>query len=222
MAGFWRIGGLSGIAFVVVFGVSQFTSGEPRRNATQEEIARYIAGHQTSNEVGGIIAFLVSAFVALFAVGVWSLLSSNRSSAWPMTGLLGGMVMAVNLSLVGATIGAQGWLADKLATQAVLAQTVFVFEQALASAILPFIALFLLGMGMSTLESGVLPSWSAWLAFVGVALSAVLTLQFLVSGPVIEAVGIVHALVVLGWIAIVSVYMLLPQSRAMVASARTA
>jgi hypothetical protein len=223
--GFSRVGGLSGLAFVIVFGVIQFTSGEPSRSASQQEITRYLTGHQTSNEVYGVLALFISGFVALFAVGVWSWLRSTRkdaSRAWCMTGLVGGVVMAVNLAFVGATIAAQGWLGDKLATQPVLAQAVFVSEQTLATAILPFIALFLIGMGVATLESDALPAWSAWLAFVGAALSIVLTLQYVYSGSLLDIVGVAQALAVLGWIAIVGIYMLLPQRVALTTSARTA
>ena len=221
MTRFRRLSGLAGLGFVIVFGAIQFTSGEPGRTASQEEITRYLAGHQTSNEVSGVLAVLVSGLVTLFALGVWSLLRSGRDAnpVWPMTALVGGVVMGVNLAFLGASIAAQGLLGDKLATQPILAQTVFVSEQTLGTAILPFIALFLLGAGMAALESEALPVWSAWLAFAGAALSVVLTLQLAFAGPVFVAVGILHALVVLGWIAIVSVYLLLPQRRAMVASA---
>jgi hypothetical protein len=225
MGAFWRIGGLSGLTFVVVFGIIQVTSGEPSRTATQQEITTYLAGHQTSIEVVGLLAVLLSGFVALFAVGIWSLLHSGRkdlSPTWPMTGLVGGVVMAVNLALLGATLAAEGWLGDKLATQPVLAQTVFTSEQTLGTAILPFIALLLLGMGMATLESNALPVWSAWLAFAGAALSVALTLQLVFPGSVLDAVGAAHALVTLGWIAIVSIYMLVPQRLATMARAPTA
>jgi hypothetical protein len=222
---FWRIGGLCGLAFVVVFAIIQITSGEPSRTATQDEITRYLAGHQTSTEVFGVLALLLGGLVALFAIGIWSYLHSRRkdlSPAWPMTALVGGVVMAVNLALLGATFGAEGWLGDKLATQPVLAQTVFISEQTLATAILPFIALLLLGAGMATIESEALPVWSAWLAFTGAVLSIVLTLQLVFPGSVLDVVGAVHALVTLGWIAVVSIYMLLPQRQAMMAQARTA
>jgi hypothetical protein len=221
MMPFRRLSGLSGLAFVVVFGGIQFTSAEPSRTASQEEITRYLAGHQTSNEVGGVLAVLVSGFLALFAIGVWTLLRSSRDAgpAWPMTALVGGVVMSVNLAFLGASIAAQGLLGDKLAAQPVLAQAVFVSEQTLGTAILPFIALLLLGAGMAALESGAMPAWTAWLAFAGAALSVVLTLQLAYAGPVLVAVGVVHALAAIGWIAVASVYLLLPERRAMVASA---
>jgi hypothetical protein len=226
MTGFKRVGGLSGLAFVILFGISLFTSGEPSRTATQQEITRYLASNQTAQEVGGVLALLVSGFVALFAIGVWSWLGSSRrdgSAAWPMTGLVGGIVMAVNLAFLGAIVAGEGWLGDKLSTQPVLAQTVFTLEQTFAAAILPFIALLLIGMGVASLESRALPVWSAWMAFAGAVLSVVLTLQLVFPGSsVLNAVGVVHALVVLGWIAIVSIYMLLPQRVPMTAVARTA
>jgi hypothetical protein len=225
MAAFWRIGGLSGLTFVVVFGIIQVTSGEPSRTANQQEITRYLAGHQTSNEVYGVLALLLSVFVALFAVAVWTLLHSSRkdlSPTWPMAGLVGGVAMAVNLAFLGATFAAEGSLGDKLATQPVLAQTVFTSEQTLGTAIFPFIALLLIGMGMATIESKALPVWSAWLAFAGGALSIVLTLQLVFPGSVIEVVGAAHALITLGWIAIVSIYMLRPQPLASMARARIA
>src|SRR2546425_11377413 len=107
---FRRLSGLSGLAFVVVFGGFHFTSGEPSRSASQEEITRYLAGHQTSNEVGGVLAVLMSGFLALFAIGVWTLLRPGRDAGppWPMTALGGGIAVAVNLALLGAPIPAQG------------------------------------------------------------------------------------------------------------------
>lgn len=225
MAGFWRISGLAGLTFVVVFGAIQVTSGEPSRSASQQEITTYLAGHQTSNEIFGVLALLLSGLVALFAVGVWSLLRSSGTDlnpGWPMTGLLGGIAMSVNLALLGATFAAEGSLGDKLASQPVLAQTVFTSEQTLGTAIFPFIALLLLGMGMASLESKGLPVWSAWLAFAGAVLSVVMTLQLVFPGSVLNVVGAAHALVVLAWIAIVGVYMLLPQRVAITARARTA
>jgi hypothetical protein len=225
MAAFWRIGGVCGLTFVVVFGIIQVTSGEPSRTATQQEVTRYLAGHQTSNEVFGVLALLLSGFVALFAVAVWTLLHSGRkdlSPTWPMIGLVGGVVMAVNLAFLGATFATEGWLGDKLATQPVLAQTVFTSEQTIGTAIFPFIALLLLGTGMATLESKTLPVWSAWLAFAGAVLSVVLTLQLLFPGSFLALVGAAHALVTLGWIVVVSIYMLLPHPLATMARAQTA
>src|SRR2546425_12024207 len=123
MTPFRRLSGLSGLAFVVVFGGFHFTSGEPSRSASQEEITRYLAGHQTSNEVGGVLAVLVSGFLALFAIGVWTLLRSSRDAgtAWPMTALVGGGVMSVNLAVLGASIAAQGPVCGKLGALPVLA-----------------------------------------------------------------------------------------------------
>jgi hypothetical protein len=220
---FRRISGASGLAFVLIFAFSQFTSGEPSRTATKEEITRFVASHQTSNEVGGALLMLVSGIFALFVVGVWSLVrSSQRDSnpGWPTTGLVGGIVMAVNLAFVGATVAAVGRLGDSLASQPILAQTVVISGQTLGTSILPFIALFLLGLGVATLESGGLPAWTAWLAFLGAALSVVLLLQLLYPGPVLDGVGIVQALVVVGWMAIIGVMMVLPQPERLVRSAQ--
>src|SRR3989441_12342824 len=115
MTPFKRLSGLSGLAFVVVFGGIQFTSGEPSRSASQEEITRYLAGHQTSNEVSGVLAVLVSGFLALFAIGVWTLVRSGRGAgnAWPMTARGGGGGIAVNLAFLGASIAARGLIRDE-------------------------------------------------------------------------------------------------------------
>src|SRR2546422_5440826 len=112
MTPFRRFSGLSGLAFVVVFGGIQFTSGEPSRSASQEEITRYLAGHQTSNEVSGVLAVLVSGFLALFAIGVLTLFRSRRDAGppLPMTALVGGGVMSRNGSFLGAPVARQGLL----------------------------------------------------------------------------------------------------------------
>src|SRR2546428_13178193 len=104
MTPFRRFSGLSGLAFVVVFGGIQFTSGEPSRSASQEEITRYLAGHQTSNEVSGVLAVLVSGFLALFAIGVWALFRPRPEArtARTMTGLVGWAWSSVYLALLGA------------------------------------------------------------------------------------------------------------------------
>src|SRR2546428_13607182 len=103
MTPFRRFSGLSGLAFVVVFGGIQFTSGEPSRSASQEEITRYLAGHQTSNEVGGVLAVLVSGFLALFAIGVWALFRSRPCARppWPSDALVGRGRSSVHLRLLG-------------------------------------------------------------------------------------------------------------------------
>jgi hypothetical protein len=75
---------------------------------------------------------------------------------------------------------------------------------------------------MATLESKTLPVWSAWLAFAGAVLSVVLTLQLLFPGSFLALVGAAHALVTLGWIVVVSIYMLLPHPLATMARAQTA
>lgn len=220
---FRRISGISGLTFVVVFVVGNIVSAEPTRTATRQEIARYLAGHQTSNEVLGALLMLVSGIFALFVVGLWALLrfrQRDEGRAWPVAALVGGVVMAVNLAFLGASIAAEGRLGDSLASQPILAQTVFVSTQMLETAIVPFIALFLLGLGVATLESGALPTWTAWLAFLGAALSVVLLVQSLWPGPVLEGVGIVHAIVVIGYMAIVAIYMLLTQRRPMTLGAR--
>src|SRR3989442_12232641 len=110
MTQFRRLSGLSGLAFVVVFGGIQFTSGEPSRSASQEEITRYLAGHQTSNEVGGVLAVLVSGFLALFAIGVGALFPSRRGPgpALPMTALGGRVLVSRNLAFPGASMPPPG------------------------------------------------------------------------------------------------------------------
>src|SRR2546428_8005246 len=115
MTPFRRFSGLSGLAFVVVFGGIQFTSGEPSRSASQEEITRYLAGHQTSNEVGGVLAVLVSGFLALFAIGVWTLLRSGPDAgpALPVTALVGGIGVSVHPGFPGGSIAAHGPLRDQ-------------------------------------------------------------------------------------------------------------
>lgn len=215
---FKRIAGVSGLTFVVVFVIANIASGEPARTATGEEIAKYLSGHQTSNEVLGSLAMLISGVFAVFVVGVWTLLRSSQRDggrAWPGVALVGGMGMAVNLALLGGAIAGEGRLGGSLATQPILAQTVFISEQMLATAIVPFIALFLLGVGVSTVESRAFPIWLAWLAFLGSALNVVLLAQSLWPGPVLDGVGIVQALATLGCIAIVAIYMLLPQRQPM-------
>lgn len=215
---FRRISAVSGLTFVVVFLVANLSSGEPSRTATTGEITKYLAGHQTSNEVLGALAMLISGIFALFVVGAWAVLRSGQRDegrAWPAVALVGGIVMAVNLAFLGATIAAEGRLGDGLAGQPILAQTVFISEQMFATSIVPFIALFLLGLGAATLESGALPRWTAWLAFLGSALNLVLLVQTLWPGPVLDGIGIVQALVTLGYIAIVAIYMLLPQRQPM-------
>ena len=221
---FRRISGICGLTFVVLFVIANLVPGEPTRTATKEEIAKYLAGHQTPNEFFGALAMLLSGIFALFAVGVWALLRSSQKDegrAWPVTALVGGVVMAVNLAFLGASIAAEGRLGDSLGGQPILAQTVFIFEQMMSTAIVPFIGLFTLGIGIATLESGALPTWTAWLGFLGAALSVVLLVQTLWPGPVLDGIGIVHALVVLGFFAIVAIYMLLPQRRPMTFGART-
>jgi hypothetical protein len=220
---FRRISGVCGLTFAVVFVIANLVSGEPTRTATKEEIARYLGGHQVSNEVGGALAMLISGVFALYAVGVWALLRSRQRDegrAWPVVALVGGIVMTVNLALVGAFIAAFGRLGDSLSTQPILAQTVFTSYQLLATSIVPFIAIFLLGIGMATLESRAFPTWTAWLAFLGAALSIVLLAQSLWPGPVLDGIGIVHALVSVAVIAIVAIYMLLPQRNQVAYSAQ--
>lgn len=215
---FRRISAVSGLMFVVVFVVTTLTSSEPSRTATREQITKYLAGHQTSNEFGGALVMLISGILALFVVGAWALMRSNQPDsgrAWPVVALVGGIVMVVNLAFLGAAIAAEGQLGDGLAGQPILAQTLFTSEQMLGTAIDPFIALFLLGLGAATLESGALPRWTAWIAFLGSALNVVLLVQALWPGPVLDGIGIVQALVTLGYMAIVAIYMLLPQRQPM-------
>ncbi|HKW58234.1 MAG TPA: hypothetical protein VJR46_00540 [Candidatus Dormibacteraeota bacterium] len=215
---FRRITGVSGLTFVVVFVIANIASGEPSRGATKEEIAKYMSSHQTSNEVLGALAMLVSAILALFVVGVWVQLRYGRSDssrAWPAAALVGGIVMAGNLAFVGGSIASMGRLGDSLANQPILAQTVFTSYQGTAAAIVPFIALLLVGSGMATLESGAFPTWTAWLAFLGSALNIVLLVQSFWPGPVLDGVGIVQAVVTLGYFAIIAIYMLLPERQPM-------
>ena len=103
------------------------------------------------------------------------------------------------MAFLGASIAAEGRLGDSLGGQPILAQTVFISEQMMSTAIVPFIGLFTLGIGMATLEAGALPTWTAWLGFLGATLSVVLLVQTLWPGPVLDGIGIVHALVVLGF-----------------------
>lgn len=166
-----RVLALAGPVFAVVFGAAVFTMSEtPAEDASAQEVLTYSADHQGELMVQ---AFLGPALAALLVIFFSALRAAARErvvapGAGPTVMVAGAVLWASGL-LLGSTL-ALGLAGAGDNEQAAVAETLNVLG---AVSWIPFIAgigVTLIGAGMTTLRTRMLPRWLGWVALVvGVA-----------------------------------------------------
>jgi hypothetical protein len=123
----------------------------------------------------------------VFAAGFRHLIRRARpESEWLGTLLFGAAVVWLAVTLVadglegGAVLDTLGGSGDPSAVRALVQGTILIYNGSIAFAIT---GLFVAAAGWATLDSGILPRWTAWLAFTTAALCAI-SIPAMFAGPV--------------------------------------
>jgi hypothetical protein len=131
----------------------------------------------------------------VFAAGLRDLIRRARADyEWLGTLVFGAWVVWIGVSLVanglegGSALDTLRGDADPSAVRALTMGTLLIYNGAIAFAMT---ALFLAAAGYATFGTGVLPRWTGWLAYLGVAL-CVASVPAMFGGPV-DATGFYNA-----------------------------
>ena len=192
------VGAMTGIAFVVLLCVSAVLVGnvddDLSASSPSSEIASALAEQADRVEIGSFIALLgVLSFLGFLAYFRSRLQRAEGDGGW-LTYMAygGGLVTAVMfLMFVSFNFATTSISEHDLDTQ--VAKTFFVYKWNYVWVLAPPMIAFTLGASLAIVRYAVLPRWTGWIGFV-VALSLLM--------PWIGGV------VTLGWIAMISVVML--------------
>jgi len=212
----WRLGGVAGIVFPILFIVAVSIQGEyPNVDAPNDEVRDWFTDHGEQFIVGDYLMGLTfMIFFPFFLVNLFGLLSGAEGGAavWSRLALLGGVVfvvLAAALSLFAATLafgfGVSDTADDSMIRLAMVMDHFSFFRASLA------LAPLLLGSSLVILRTGVLWRWLAIAGlFVGLA-----SLGLPIGALDSDTEGAGGGLVLLGfaltmlWILLVSINMIL-------------
>lgn len=167
-----RMLALAGPVFAVVFGAAIFTMSEtPAEDASAQVVLAYSADHQGDLMVQ---AFLGPALAALLLLFFGALRAAARErviapGAGP-TVMVGGAVLWASGLLLGSTL-ALGLAGAGDNEQPAVAETLNVLGSVSWIPFIAGIAVTLIGAGMTTLRTLLLPRWLGWLALVAGVIS---------------------------------------------------
>jgi hypothetical protein len=185
----WRVTGLAAIACVAL-SWAQFPLwmlGSPPSVYDGAAFARHLSS--IKNVVFTRILLDIGIYVALmiFGAGFRHLVREARAECeWVGTLVFGAAAVWIGVTLVadglegGAALDALSGAADPSGVRALVEGTLLIYNGSIAFAIT---GLFLGAAGYATFASGVLPRWTAWLAYVGTGLCA-LCIPAMYGGPV--------------------------------------
>jgi hypothetical protein len=161
-----RLLALTGPLFTVVFAIAVIVSDDgPGEKASGKAVVAFVNDHDTELLVGAFGGPLLAALIVLFFSYVRSVARSRGAEGAGPTVMLGGAVLWAAGLLLGSmlNLAAVGAADDNLEQ---VAQTLNVLLEA---EWIPFIAgtaVTLIGVGMTTLSTRVVPAWLGWLALV--------------------------------------------------------
>jgi hypothetical protein len=210
-----RLTAASGLAIVVLSLAIFPTYLVPGLAPRFQDTAKYIDYWTRINGIVLTRVFLdivLCACLVVFAAGFRHLIRQARSEyEWVGTlafgaGLVGAAVTLVAASLEGGSaLDTVGGLADPTAIRALNEGTILIYQ----SIGCMLIALFVAVEGYATLGTGVLPKWTAWVAYTVAILNLVaVPLGFSITAAAILAVGVIATFPWVIWILIVSILML--------------
>ena len=168
-----RLGGVAGVAFVVLFAASSFVgaSGLSGVDETGETIARDLL----QNRHGGLQASICLLSLAVFS-GFWFLgflhhrLAAHTRSPEGWAALAGGIGLVASAMVLGVILSA-ALAVDSLTSDPETAKALWLLEQGAWILIGPALATFVLGISVGAIRHGDPPRWLGW---AGVLVTAVL------------------------------------------------
>ena len=180
-----RWAGVAGIVFVITIVITIVISGSPPMgDDTVSKIRSYYIDHRSALLWANLIGMVGAPFVLWFAVVLRELLRGDRLTSALGTFSLAGLIVTLPIVLVGGGInvsviyidgGAQRYRPDTL-------RLVWDMQGLAFAAASVGLAIFVLGVALAIRRSGVLPGFTAWLAWLAVLGNVVAMFSVLDAG----------------------------------------
>jgi hypothetical protein len=176
---------LSGVAAVVLIVVSAIVVGEtPETDAPMREVVSYYGDHDSDLQLGAGLLSLGSFFFVVFGAAIASLVRGAREpgAASAYVTMAGATTFAIGATILAGIAFTVGDSFDDIGPGTL--QTLHVLESDMFFPLALGTAVFMLGAGVGTLRTDVLPTWLSWAAIVigVVALSPIGFFGFLALG----------------------------------------
>jgi hypothetical protein len=175
-----RLVPLAGVAAVVVIVVAIVVGGEtPDGDDSLQEIVSFYRENDSDQQWSAALAAWGTAFFLLFASGLWRVLrnaETERSAASSLV-LVGSALFAVGTTIFAGIGFTLGDFADDLGPGAM--QTLNALNSDMFFPLALGMFIFLIGVGASVIQTGVLPKWLGW-ASVVIAVLALTPIGFIV------------------------------------------
>ena len=158
---------LSGVVSVVLIFVSFLIVGEPPDlDAPNGEIASFYADNEDELMFGSGLLALGGFFFVVFAAALASLVRGVRGATAPSASvtLAGGIIFAVGVAIFAGIAFSAAEAADDVGVGTL--ETFHALEINMFFPAAVGVAAFLVGAGVGTLRTGVLPAWLSWAAIV--------------------------------------------------------
>jgi hypothetical protein len=158
---------LSGAASVLLILASLIVAGEPPDvDAPLREVLSYYSDNDSDLQLAAALLGLGAFFFLLFSAAVASLVRGVRGAgaASASVALAGGTVFAVGATIFAGLAFTAGDAVGDVGASTI--QTLHVLESDMFFTVAVGTAAFLLGAGVGTMKTGVLPGWLSWAAIV--------------------------------------------------------
>ena len=166
-----RWGGVAGIVFVVLILITVFSGGgPPAADDTAEKIRSYLVDHRGALLASNVIGLIATPFVIWFVVVLRDAARGDRVSNALGTASLAGILVTAPMAMVGGAMMASAvyvdGAVDKFNDDTI--RIVFEAQTLFFTATAAGLALFMLTAALLIRRTGVLPSYTMWLALLGV------------------------------------------------------
>ncbi len=212
--GLIRLGGLAMlVGFAIHIVANMVLKVFPPENPSLAELKTYLSNEAATWAIVHGIRYVALVCIVLFAAGLFVRTCCTRSTpttGWGIVGLIGAIMMMVNLLITNGIETLTFMDFDRLSQQEDVFWTLFYLTRVLFTAEIVTWGVLILGFSMAGLQSATLPKWIVGLGFLSAA-TGLLTGVFIVSimeegWPSVFAE--VASLTGLIWFASVSIHML--------------
>ena len=212
--GLIRLGGLAMlVGFAIHIVANMVLKVFPPENPSLAELKTYLSNEAATWAIVHGIRYVALVCIVLFAAGLFVRTCCTRSTpttGWGIVGLIGAIMMMVNLLITNGIETLTFMDFDRLSQQEDVFWTLFYLTRVLFTAEIVTWGVLILGFSMAGLQSATLPKWIVGLGFLSAA-TGLLTGVFIVSimeegWPSVFAE--VASLTGMIWFASVSIHML--------------
>jgi hypothetical protein len=208
MRAWWaRIGAISGLVSVVV-SIASFAAAPqpPGWDANVRKIEQFLAAHRTGLEAGQLLTALSGLLLLLFVVFLWSKFRGE-----------GEVTVGASMLVLagGAAAVAIGWVQNAVILTLTLTQPLthdggvrlfFSLADVVGYFVLFAFIVFLAGAALAIVETSIVPPWLGWAAaIIAAALLVLASAGFFHPSVSTSATALVAYLVLLLWLAVVSI-----------------